>query len=98
VHVIAAESTELFVGLSDAPLQLVRVSYTADGAEVRVEGDGLDGEALAETGTVEVSVTVSRPVVGERRDADVRPTDGPATSTSSGPRPAAHSTGSGAGR
>ena len=33
VHVISAESTELFVGPPDAPLQLVRVTYTGGAAD-----------------------------------------------------------------
>ena len=39
--VISAESTELFTGPPDAPLQLVRVTHTGGAAQVRVEGDGL---------------------------------------------------------
>ena len=48
MRVTSAESTELFVGPADAPLQLVRV--TLDGAkepvEVRVDGEGLAGSAV----------------------------------------------------
>jgi alpha-mannosidase len=74
VHVISAESTELFTGPPDAPLQLVRVSHAGGAAEVRVEGDGLTTPtpAVADAaGTVEVAVAVSRPVVGEQRSARV---------------------------
>jgi alpha-mannosidase len=73
VRVISAESTELFVGPSDAPLQLVRVTYRGGAAQVRVEGDGLAGQAGVERGdgTVEVPVDVDRPVIGEQRDARV---------------------------
>src|ERR1700760_4820995 len=76
VHVISAESTELFTGPPDAPLQLVRVPHTGGAAERRVEGDGLSTPtpvaAVAEKGaegTVEVPVHVSRPLVGEQRSA-----------------------------
>ena len=41
MHVISAESTELFTGPSQAPQQLVRVAYTGGGGSVRIEGDGL---------------------------------------------------------
>ncbi len=75
MHVISAESTELFTGPPDAPLQLVRVTHTGGAAEVRVEGDGLTTPtpaiADAAAGTVEVPVAVSRPVVGEQRSARV---------------------------
>ena len=74
MHVISAESTELFTGPPDAPLQLVRVTHTGGAAEVRVEGDGLtttSAVADAAAGTVEVPVAVSRPVVGEQRSARV---------------------------
>jgi alpha-mannosidase len=75
VHVISAESTELFTGPPDAPLQLVRVTHTGGAAEVRVEGEGLTTPtpvvADAAAGTVEVAVAVSQPVVGEQRSARV---------------------------
>ncbi|MGH9208674.1 MAG: hypothetical protein ACRD1G_19350, partial [Acidimicrobiales bacterium] len=83
MRVISAESTELFVGPPDAPLQLVRVTGTG-GTEptlVSVDGHGLTGEALAPIGpavgpcveqcTVEVPVAVDHPVIGERRAARV---------------------------
>jgi alpha-mannosidase len=76
MQLISAESTELFVGPVDAPLQLVRVTLgeVTKRARVRIDGDGLRGEAGAEPGDeiVEVPVTVARPVVGQRRPARVR--------------------------
>lgn len=73
MHVISAESTELFTGPSQAPQQLVRVAYTGGGGSVRIEGDGLTGRAPAGPGdgSVEVPVVVTDPVVGEQRDARV---------------------------
>ena len=43
MRVTSAESTELFVGPPDAPLQVVRVGYAdaAAGEKVRVDGDEL---------------------------------------------------------
>jgi hypothetical protein len=71
VHVISAESTEFFVGPSDEPLQLVRVKYTGGSAPIRIEGDGLAGEATAEPGdgSIEVPVRVDRRTRGEQREA-----------------------------
>lgn len=78
MQVTAAESTEKFVGPADAPVQLVRVDYrdAAAPARVRVEGDGLAGEAVAEpgSGAVEVPVTVADPVAGQQRAASVNGT------------------------
>jgi alpha-mannosidase len=75
VQVISAESTELFTGPPESPLQLVRVTHTGGAAEVRVEGEGLTtptpAVCYAEAGTVEVPVAVSRPSVGEQRPARV---------------------------
>ena len=73
MHVISAESTELFTGPSDAPLQLVRVTYTDGAGTVRVEGDGLEGQTRAESGdgSVDVPVAVTDPVVGQKRAARV---------------------------
>ncbi len=73
MHVISAESTELFVGPADAPLQLVRAAYIGDAAEASVDGDGLStpSPAIGEAGVVEVPVAVDRPVVGEQRSARV---------------------------
>jgi len=39
--VTSAESTDLFVGPADAPLQLVRVVHTGGTSPIVVEGDGL---------------------------------------------------------
>ena len=39
--VTSAESTDLFVGPTDAPLQLVRVVHTGGTSPIVVEGDGL---------------------------------------------------------
>lgn len=68
-----AESTELFVGPPDTPLQVVRVAVSecARPTSVRIDGLGLRGQAIAEPGceVVEVAVTVDEPVVGERRRA-----------------------------
>ncbi|MEB4208126.1 NEW3 domain-containing protein [Mycobacterium sp. 94-17] len=70
-----AESTELFVGPPDAPVQLVRVTVSgcAGPTPVRVEGRGLRGQAVARPGSevVEVAVTVDGTVVGQRRPARV---------------------------
>ncbi|MGH9058223.1 MAG: glycoside hydrolase family 38 C-terminal domain-containing protein, partial [Acidimicrobiales bacterium] len=69
--VTSAESTELFVGPPDTPLQLVRISFTGCGVPtlVQVTGDGLVGEALATPGEalLEVPVHAGRPVAGQRR-------------------------------
>ncbi|HEU0191215.1 MAG TPA: NEW3 domain-containing protein [Mycobacterium sp.] len=75
MRLCAAESTDLFTGPADAPRQVVRVGY-AEAAEptvVRVDGDGLAGEArtAAADGTLEVAVAVQRPVTGEQRAARV---------------------------
>ncbi len=76
MQLVSAESTELFVGPSQAPLQLARVTVSGctEPTLVRIDGDGLSGEAAAEVGyeVVEVPVTVERPVVGQRRAARVR--------------------------
>ncbi|WP_396906167.1 NEW3 domain-containing protein [Mycolicibacterium phlei] len=71
MRVIGAESTELFVGPEDAPLQIVRVTYEDGPGEVRIDGDGLSGQAgaLQDSGTVEVPVVVADPVAGQRRTA-----------------------------
>jgi alpha-mannosidase len=88
MQVISAESTELFVGPPDAPLQLarVRVSGGSEPTLVRVDGPGLVGEALAQIGrgveecTVEVPVAVDNPIIGQRRAAQVRIAGSPETS------------------
>jgi alpha-mannosidase len=76
MQVISAESTELFVGPPDAPIQLARVTVpgVAEPTPVRIDGDGVTGEALVEAGqeVIEVPVTAARPVVGQRRAARVR--------------------------
>ncbi|BCO54015.1 hypothetical protein MINTM003_44560 [Mycobacterium paraintracellulare] len=76
MQLVSAESTELFVGPPEAPLQLARVTVAGVGepTRVRIDGDGLTGEAVADIGDelVEVPVTLDRPVVGERRSARVR--------------------------
>lgn len=76
MQVVSAGSTELFVGPPDAPLQLARVTLAgrAEPGPVRIDGDGLHGEAVASAGrarhrVLEVPVAVQRPVVGERRNA-----------------------------
>lgn len=68
-----AESTELFVGPPDAPLQLVRVTVgeCQKPTPIRIDGRGLRGRATAEAGSevVEVAVTVDEAVPGQRRPA-----------------------------
>ncbi|OBI81910.1 NEW3 domain-containing protein [Mycobacterium sp. E740] len=78
MRVISAESTDLFVGPANAPLQIVRVGYADGAGEVRVDGDGLTGHARAAAGdgSVEVAVTVSDAVVGQQRPARVVTGDG----------------------
>ena len=82
MQVISAESTELFVGPPDAPLQLVRVTLSgvAKRSRIRIDGDDLSGEAVVEAGqeVAEVPVTVAGPVVGQRRAARVRAAGGSA--------------------
>ncbi|OBH04898.1 alpha-mannosidase [Mycobacterium sp. E2699] len=76
MQVISAGSTELFVGPPDAPLQLARVDVAgcAEPTPIRIDGDGLSGEAVAPAGAgvVEVPVTVDGAAVGQRRAARVR--------------------------
>ncbi|UMB68725.1 NEW3 domain-containing protein [Mycobacterium paraterrae] len=82
MQVTSAESTDLFVGPADAPVQLVRVTLdgVAEPVEVRVSGDGLSGSAWGVVdGAVEVPVSVERPVVGQTRAATVHA--GAATAT-----------------
>lgn len=77
MDVISAESTELFIGPADAPLQVVRVAYRGCIARtpVRVDGPGLHsvGDPVAAPGgaTVDVAVSVADPVIGQRRQARV---------------------------
>lgn len=79
MQVISAESTEKFVGPADAPVQLVRVDYrdAATPTPVRIAGDGLAGDAVAQpgSGVVEVPVTVEDPVPGRRLAARVDGTE-----------------------
>ncbi|PRC46196.1 alpha-mannosidase, partial [Mycobacterium sp. ITM-2017-0098] len=75
MDLISAESTELFTGPADAPQQVVRVAYGGCTAStpVRIDGPGLQsvGDPVAEPGgtSVDVSVSVVDPVVGQRRPA-----------------------------
>ena len=73
MRLISAESTELFVGPPQAPLQLARVAVAgvAESESVRIEGDGLVGEAVAAPGdeVVEVAIAVDQPVAGQQRVA-----------------------------
>lgn len=75
MQLISAHSTELFVGPPDTPLQLARVTVggVTEPTPVRIDGDRLRGEVLAETGdeVLEIAVRVQNPVVGERRAARV---------------------------
>jgi alpha-mannosidase len=74
VHVISAESTELFAGPPDAPRQLVRVVFTGRPGPVRVAGDGLTtaGEPRhPRDGVAEVPVEVVDPVPGRQHPARV---------------------------
>ncbi|MGA7464584.1 NEW3 domain-containing protein [Mycobacterium sp.] len=79
MRVNSAESTELFTGPPDTPLQVVRVTVSGvtEPTPIRVDGDGLAGETLARPGRavgqelVEVPVAVAHPVVGQRRAAQV---------------------------
>ena len=78
MRVISAESTDLFVGPAEAPLQIVRVGYTGGAGEVRIDGDGLTGHtrAVAQDGSLEVAVAVADPVTGEQRPARVVTSEG----------------------
>ncbi|ORV95765.1 NEW3 domain-containing protein [Mycobacterium kyorinense] len=79
MQVIAAESTELFVGPPDAPLQLARITVSgcAEPTPIWVDGAGLAGEARIEAcqTVVEVPVAVDYPVIGQRRTARVHADD-----------------------
>ncbi len=80
MQVVSAESTELFVGPPNAPVQLARVTVTGctEPTPIRIGGRGLHGEVVAEIGgkVVEVPVTVDRPVVGQHRAARVQAAGG----------------------
>ncbi|MFV8317735.1 NEW3 domain-containing protein [Mycobacterium sp. 23] len=75
MQLVSAASTELFVGPPDQPQQLVRVSVAgcAEPTALRIDGDGLRGEAVVSAGqeVVEVAVSVDRPAIGERLPARV---------------------------
>ena len=75
MQVTSAQSTELFVGDLETPLQVVRVGYTgaAGPTVIRVAGDGLSSDAVTVSGdgTVEVPVRVEGAVPGYRRAAGV---------------------------
>ena len=77
LSVQSAESTDLFVGSTDAPLQVVRVAYAgaASPAPVRVDGQGLAMAGTPTTaagdGTVDVPVVVTDPRPGQSRAATV---------------------------
>ncbi len=75
MQVISADSTELFVGPPDAPLQLARIGLAGCTAPtpIRIDGDGLSGAAIAHpgAGAVEVPVALAGPAVGQRRAARV---------------------------
>ena len=81
IEVLAAESTELFTGPLEEPLQIVRVSYRncLVPTPLRVEGPGLQtvGHATAEPGDglAEVAIRVVDPVVAQRRRARAVATD-----------------------
>ena len=65
MRVTGAESTELFVGDPDDPLQVVRVRYTGEPGLVRVEGDGLTSAEPrpVDDGVLEVPVRVDNPAL-----------------------------------
>jgi len=77
MHVTSAESTELFTGPAEEPLQVVRVSYRmcTKPTQVIVDGPGLEtvGDVLATPRgrAVEVPVRVTEAVIGETRAARV---------------------------
>ena len=76
MRVTHAESTDLFVGEPDEPVQLVRVHYVdADGRTgIELDGDGLKSATQippAGDGSIEIPVHVERAVVGQRRRAEV---------------------------
>ncbi|BBY07170.1 glycoside hydrolase family 38 N-terminal domain-containing protein [Mycobacterium noviomagense] len=75
MQVLSAESTELFVGPPDAPLQVVRATYggCSEPTPIRVDGHGLAGEAVAAAGdgVVEIPVAVAEPIVGALHGARV---------------------------
>ncbi|MFD3613880.1 NEW3 domain-containing protein [Streptomyces sp. NPDC058676] len=83
MRVISVESTELFVGTTEQPRQVVAVELShIPGRTVRltVEGPGITGEALVETGedgTGRAEIPVHGDLaVGERREITVTAADG----------------------
>ncbi|MFI9168085.1 glycoside hydrolase family 38 N-terminal domain-containing protein [Streptomyces lincolnensis] len=83
MRVSLVESTELFVGTTEQPLQVVAVELRhSPGRTVRiaVEGPGITGEAVATTaedGTLRAEIPVSTDLaVGERRAITVTAADG----------------------
>src|ERR1700743_3805155 len=82
MQVTSVESTELFTGPPEAPVQVVLVTLegASDPVTVRVDGDGWRGSATGR-GVVEVPVSVEHPVVGQRRAAQVHITGGAEFST-----------------
>lgn len=79
MQLVSARAAELFVGPADAPLQLVRVgvAQVSKPTPLRVDGDGLSGEAVAAVGdeAVEIPVAVRHPVAGQRRAGQVHAGD-----------------------
>ena len=69
MQLISAESTDLFVGDADDPLQIVRIRFSGERVDVRIDGDGLQvaGEPVLGDGLIELPVRVDRAVPGERR-------------------------------
>jgi alpha-mannosidase len=69
VHITGAESTDLFVGEPEEPLQVVRARYigAAEAERVEIVGPGLSGSATAAAGdgVVEVPVRVAGATVGQ---------------------------------
>ncbi|WLW51490.1 NEW3 domain-containing protein [Streptomyces sp. YU58] len=83
MRVSLVESTELFVGTTEQPRQVVAVELShTPGRTVRiaVEGPGITGEAVATTaddGTVRAEIPVTAELaVGERREITVTAADG----------------------
>ena len=71
MQLISAESTDLFVGEGDDPLQVVRIRFSGDPVELRIDGDGLASarEPVVGDGLIDVPVRVDRGVPGQRRAA-----------------------------
>ena len=79
LQLISAEPTELFVGRRDAPLQVVRVTYTGglEPTAVRVDGPGVHtpepvrAEPAPGEGVIEVPVATPNAAPGQRIPASV---------------------------